>query len=151
MATIKPTFTLTANSASSTADAGPLSIALSLSTTDSLAVDRVNAEIITLSTDHILLFDGSALAAKDSDANIAGTHGMWIYMKNVTGSDLDIYIGVVDDGGLTGEINANDNANRLFTLKQDEFAFFPFDYTRDITVDAEGAAKLEYFTFNRAI
>ena len=149
MATITPTLSLTSN-ASTASTPGPLSIALSLSATDSLTVDRVEANIVTLSTDHVLLFDGSALAALDADNGTAGLHGMFIYMKNVTGSDLDIYIGVVDDGGLTGEINAADAPNRLFTLKDGEFAFFPFDYTRDITVDAEGAAKLEYFTFNRA-
>ena len=38
------------------------------------------------------------------------------------------------------------------TLKQGEFAFFPYDYEMDISVDAEhNDAELEYWLFNRAI
>lgn len=150
MGKIKPTLSLTSNSSSATTDPGPMSIALSLSATDSLDVDRIEAKILTCSTSQVLLFDGSALSALDSDNETAGLHGMFVYMKNVTASDLDIYIGVVDDGAMTGEINAAGDTDRLFTLKQGEFAFFPFDYTMDLTVDSEGAGLLEYFTFNRS-
>ena len=41
MGVIKPTFTLTSNSSKAATDAGPLSMALSLSATDSLSVDVV--------------------------------------------------------------------------------------------------------------
>tara|TARA_R110000744_G_scaffold360778_1_gene468351 strand:+ start:182 stop:628 length:447 start_codon:yes stop_codon:yes gene_type:complete len=146
MAAITPTFTLT----SAAAPTGPLSIALALSTSDSLSVDTVSAEILTCSTSQVLLFDGSVLAGLDGDASPdAGVNGSFVYMKNVTASDLDIYIGCVTSGDMTGEINAATAADRLFTLKQGEFAFFPFDYCMDITVDSEGAGLLEYFLFNR--
>ena len=50
------------------------------------------------------------------------------------------------------ELEGNADAQRLFTLKQNEFAFFPYDYNMDIIVDAENAAAtLEYFLFNRAV
>ena len=38
MGIIKPTLTITSNAATATTDAGPMSIALSLSTTDSLTI-----------------------------------------------------------------------------------------------------------------
>tara|TARA_R100000005_G_C4983819_1_gene192725 strand:- start:1256 stop:1705 length:450 start_codon:yes stop_codon:yes gene_type:complete len=149
MAVIKPTLNLTANSSSATTDAGPLSIALSLSATDTLTVDTVESQtlVFTGAGDHQVLFDGSA---KD-DGGTAGTHGSFVYMKNATASDLDIYIGAVADGVSASDLAAADDAVRLFTLKQGEFAWMPYDYTMDIVCDAEGAATLEYWMFNRAI
>tara|TARA_R100000084_G_C4572696_1_gene110004 strand:+ start:122 stop:568 length:447 start_codon:yes stop_codon:yes gene_type:complete len=147
MGVIKPTLTLTSNASSATTDAGPLSVALSLSATDSLTVDTVESRTLVFSGagDHQVLFDGSA---KD-DGGTAGTHGGFIYFKNATASDLDIYIGAVADGAGASDLAAADDAVRLFTLKQGEFAFFPYDYTMDIVTDAEGAATLEYWLFNR--
>ena len=50
------------------------------------------------------------------------------------------------------ELEPATDADRFFTLKQGEFAFFPYDYEMDISVDAEHAdAELEYWLFNRAI
>ena len=110
MAVIKPTLSLTANSSAASTDPGPLSIALSLSATDSLTVDTV-----------------------DSTA------------------DYDIYVGAVADGTSASTLDDADDAVRLFTLKQGEFAFLPYDYTMDLVVDAENAdATLEYWLFNRA-
>ena len=147
MAVIKPTLTLTSNSSSATTDAGPLSVALSLSATDSLTVDTVEAATITPSTTVSTLFDGSA---KDVGSEVAGTNGGFLYFKNTSAADYDVYIGIEADGASATELQGNADAQRLFTLKQGEFAFFPFDYTMDITVDAEhAAATLEYFLFNR--
>ena len=147
MAVIKPTLTLTSNSSSATTDAGPLSVALSLSATDSLTVDTVEAATITPSTTVSTLFDGSA---KDVGSEVAGTNGGFLYFKNTSAADYDVYIGIEADGASATELQGNADAQRLFTLKQGEFAFFPYDYTMDITVDAEhAAATLEYFLFNR--
>ena len=147
MAVIKPTLTLTSTASSATTDPGPLSIALSLSATDSLTVDTVESKIVTPTTTDSLLFDGSA---KD-DGGTAGTHGGFIYMKNTSTSDYDIYFGVIADGGSVTDMEAADDADRFMTLKQGEFCFLPYDYTMDITVDAEhNDATLEYWLFNRA-
>ena len=148
---IKPTFTLTANKNTNTASPGPLSVALSLNATDTLSVDTVTSEIITVGTTHALLIDGSAYTP-----GLGGTDGGYIWMKNTTasGSNL-IYIGVEADGA-TSDIAAGTSADgegdpkRLFTLKVGEFAWFPFDYTMDITVDASAASQqLEYWIFDR--
>ena len=71
-------------------------------------------------------------------------------MKNTSTSDYDVYIGIEADGASATELQGNADAQRLFTLKQGEFCFFPYDYTMDITVDAENAsATMEYWLFNR--
>ena len=146
MAVIKPTLTLTSNSSSATTDAGPLSIALSLSATDSLTIDVVKSAIITPSTTHALLFDGSG----EDDGGGAGTNGGFLYMKNTSAADYDIYFGVGADGFTPTALEGADDADRFMTLKQGEFAFLPWDYTMDITCDAENAAAtLEYWLFNR--
>lgn len=150
---IKPTFTLTANKNTNTASPGPLSVALSLNATDTLSVDTVTSEIVTVGTTSTLLIDGDAISGGDG---AGGTVGGYIWMKNTTasGSNL-IYIGVDHDGG-SGEIQADDQADdytgatRLFTLKVGEFAWMPFDYTMDIFVDANAASQqLEYWIFDR--
>lgn len=147
MAIIKPTLTLTANAATATRDAGPLSVALSLSATDSLTVDKVQSKTLIFSGagDEQVIFDGSV----EGTAGVGGTVGGFIYFKNATASDLDVYIGIVADDGSASDLDDSGDAARLFTLKQGEFAFFPYDYTMDITADAEGAATLEYWLFDR--
>ena len=147
MAVITPTLTLTSNASSATTNPGPLSVALSLSATDTLTVDSVEAATLTVGTTVQLLFDGSA---KDLGSGVAGTNGGFLYLKNASAADHDVYIGIEADGATPTELEPNDDAQRLFTLKQGEFAFLPFDYTMDITVDGENAAAtLEYFLFNR--
>ena len=155
MGIIKPTLTLTANSSAATTDAGPLSIALSLSATDSLTVDTVNSKIETLTLDtEIVLYDGSSMSGADTTTEGAGgTYGGFLYLRNVTasGSAL-IYIGLDHDGDLSA-------AKRLFTLAVGEFCWLPFDYTFDVIADAsmDGAVgppdtrpKLECWHFNRS-
>ena len=147
MATIKPTFTLTSNKASAATAPGPLSIALALSVTDSLTVDTVTSEIIvfTGAGNEQVIFDGSDLGT----AGVGGTVGSFVYMKNITASDLDVYIGIVAHDGSATDLDDSGDTARLFTLKQGEFAFFPYDYTMDITADCEGAGSLEYWLFDR--
>ena len=146
MATITPTLTLTSNASGATTP-GPLSVALSLSATDLLTVDTVESKVYSPTTTHATLFDGSAL---DAGSEVAGTNGGFIYFKNASAADYDIYIGVEADGASATALEGNADAQRLFTLKQGEFAFFPYDYTMDITVDAEhNEASLEYWLFNR--
>ena len=147
MATITPTLTIAAN-ASSASTPGPISTALSISATTALTVDAVEAKTLTFAdaSDHQKIFDGSA---QDAGSEVAGDNGGFIYFKNATASDLDIYIGIEPDGDAAAALETNGNPARLLTLKQNEFAFIPFDYTMDITADAEGAATLEYFLFNR--
>ena len=145
---IKPTLTLTSTAATATTDPGPMSIALNLSATDTLTVDHVESKIFKPTTTAAILFDGST---KD-DGGTAGTHGGFIYFKNVSASDHDVYIGVGAESMSATELQDPTDADRFFTLKQGEFAFFPYDYEMDISVDAEHAdAELEYWLFNRAI
>ena len=153
MAVIKPTLSLTANANTATTDPGPLSIALALSVTDSLTVDLVESQIISIANDssHGLLFDGAALGG---DTETAGTVGAFLYFKN-TGSSGDIYIGVQDDTDTAADIGGANQVDdfsattRLFTLKPGEFAFMPYDYAMDITYDASAAATLEVWRFDR--
>tara|TARA_R110002020_G_scaffold452152_1_gene666502 strand:+ start:68 stop:532 length:465 start_codon:yes stop_codon:yes gene_type:complete len=153
MAVIKPTLSLTANASTATTDPGPLSIALALSVTDSLTVDIVESQIISIANDssHARLFDGAALGG---DTETAGTVGAFLYFKN-TGATGDIYIGVQADDDTAADIgNANQAddfsaTTRLFTLKPGEFAFMPYDYAMDITYDASAAATLEVWRFDR--
>ena len=148
MGIIKPTLTLTANASSATTDAGPMSVALSLSATDSLTVDHVKSIIFKPTTTAAILFDGST----EDDGGDAGTHGGFLYLKNVSAADYDIYIGVGAESMSATELEPATDADRFLTLKQGEFAFFPYDYEMDISVDAEhNDAELEYWLFNRAI
>ena len=123
MATISPTLSITANASSATTP-GPLGFALSLSATDSLTVDRVVSETKVINTSTVLILDGSALLAVDSDSGAPGSHGGFLYLRNITSSDLDIYVALAPDG-TTPVLGSNDDADRTFTLKQNEFAFPP--------------------------
>ena len=148
MSVIKPTLSLIANASSASVDAGPLSVALSLSATTPLTVDRVVSETKILGTGTALVLDGSVLLAIDSDTGAPGSHGGFVYMKNATASDLDIYVAFALDGALE-VLGSNDDPHRSFTLKQNEFCFVPWDCTGDIVASGEGATTLEYWFFNR--
>lgn len=150
MAVIKPTITLTSNKSSATTNPGPLSVALALSATDTLTVDTVTSEIVTCSTTEATIIDGDAVSGGDG---VGGTVGGYIYMKNISAaSDTNlIYVGIVADGGSATDLTASGDTARLFTLKVGEFAWFPYDYTMDITVDASTSGQLlEYWIFDRA-
>ena len=153
MGVIKPTLTLTANASSATTDAGPLSIALSLSATDSLSIDQVVSKIIDVDGTHGVLLDASDFCAPGSATAEAGTDGAFVYIKNVTaeGSGRNIMIGSAS-GNLSDSVDpASPSATRLFTLQPQEFAWFPWDCTYDIYEDANGSSTnaLEYWVFVR--
>ena len=173
MGILKPTFSLTQNASTAKTDIGPISMALSLTTpTVSITCDNVNHKIVTVGTTAALLYDGSKMATShgvevghtdDTDEGEGGTYGSFIYLLNTStvdsGTTNVIYIGVDHDGGGTSNDDISDNdqtddgskTTRLFTLKCGEFAFFPFDYTMDIVVDANLAGqKLECWHWNRS-
>ena len=153
---IKPTFTLTSNknSVPASQSPGPLSVALSLNVSDTLSVDEVQSQIVTVSSGSpTKILDGSNFTP-----GVGGTAGAFLYMKNISASSATnvIYVGTdtgsaddLDDN--TGSLGTGADSKRLATLKVGEFMFFPFDYTMDIYVDANASGQLlEYWYFNRA-
>ena len=151
MAVIKPTLTLTSNASSATTDAGPLSIALSLSATDSLAVTAVRSKILDVYGAHGSGDDGGILwdASDFTASGEAGVDGAFVYIKNVTAADSGRNIMI---GAATLEnLSSNGEADRLFTLLPQEFAFFPWDCTVDLNFDANGDTvnALETWVFVR--
>lgn len=152
MATITTNFTLSANKSTATTLPGPLSVALSLNATAALTVDTVTSKIVTVgNTSGTLLIDGSAYIP-----GLGGTDGGYVYIKNTTATGANlVYIGAEANGDLSDlaggtAADGTGDPKRLFTLKRGEFAFFPFDYTMDITVDANAASQqVEYWIFDR--
>ena len=143
MGVIKPTLTVTANASTATTDAGPLSIALSLSATDSLAVTAVASKIITVSGTHGTIWSESDFT---DGTETAGTDGGFAYFKNLHAS-ANIMIG---HGSATEMSDAGDTT-RFMTLKAGEFAWFPWDFTHDLVYDASAEATngLECWVFTR--
>ena len=150
MGIIKPTLTLVANSSRATTDAGPLSVALSLSATDSLDVTKVRSKILDVKGDHTtsegagILWDASDFTASGD----AGTDGAFVYIRNTSSTAThEISIG----HGSAAHILGAGNTTRLMTLKGGEFAFFPWDCTADIVYDANGdySGILETWVFVR--
>jgi len=147
MATITPKLTITANS-NTASTPGPMSVALSLSTTLGLTVDKTQAKTHTFAsaTDHFTIIDSDT---EDNGSEEAGINGAFVYVKNISATDLDVFIGNVHDAAAE-DLAANADQTRLFTLRQNEFAFFPWDYTTDLITDAASGAIIEYFVFNRS-
>ena len=150
MATIKPTFSLTAN-ASSSSTPGPLSVALSLSATDALDVTKVRTKILDVKGDHTASEDAGVLwdASDFTASGDAGTDGAFVYIKNTSSTAThEIAIG----HGSAAHIMGAANTTRLMTLKGGEFAFFPWDCTADIVYDANGdyTGALESWVFVRS-
>jgi hypothetical protein len=173
MGILKPTFSLTQNASTAKTDVGPISMALSLTTPAvSITCDNVNHKIVTIGTTAALLYDGSKMATSHgveigqtdvTSEGEGGTVGSFIYLLNTSAVDSGttnvIYVGVDHDGGGTSNDDISDNdqtedgskTTRLFTLKCGEFAFFPFDYTMDIIIDANLAGQtLECWHWNRS-
>ena len=147
---IKSALSITAskNSTTNTADKGPLSIPISIVTNNKLSVDDVRSSIVTVGTSESTLFDGDLLGT----AGTGGTIGGYLYLKNVSTASTTkfINIGIEPDGGTAEDLQNAGDAQRLFTLKTGEFAFFPYDYTMDIVIDATHAdQKLEYWLFDK--
>ena len=160
MATITPTLSLTSN-ASTASTAGPLSVALALSTSVDITCDDVHQGIVTIAdaTSPGFLFKGETQDWRSGTFGGAGDaapgYGGYVYLKNTSAGDNDIYIGIGDDSDAAAALEAADQIDdftanfRFMTLKQNEFAFFPWDYTTRVTYDAEGAATLEWWIFDR--
>ena len=157
MAIIKPTLQIQSfpSDYSVVADRGPLSFNLDLSTTVDLTTVGVNHGVKTVSQaegDLDTLFDGSTITG---DSAAAGTNGSFLYLKNMTaaGGTGSIMIGIeADDSDVTDAVDLSTagNAARLFTLNPQEFAFFPYDGTMDISVDATADNTiLEWWKFDR--
>ena len=136
MGVITTTFGLTskASGTSPAADAGPLSVALSLSATDSITITKVaeagTAAVTTTHTDN-LIFDASTM------------NEVYIYLNNV--SDTTVYVTNADAGT---------DANRFMALRAGEFAWFPWfaastGTATDIYLDhsASGTKDVEYWVF----
>ena len=160
MATIKPTLSIVSNN-SSHATPGPLSMALDLSTTVDITCDDVHQGMVTIddATSHAILFSGATQSWRSGTFAGAGDaapgYGGYVYLKNVSALASDIYIGIGDDSDAavdlagSNQVDAFESNLRWCTLKQNEFAFFPWDYTTRITYDASGAATLEWWIFDR--
>ena len=134
MGVIKPTLSLTANARTASTDAGPLSVALSLSATDSITITKVaeagTAAVTTTHTDN-LIFDASTM------------NEVYIYLNNV--SDSTVYVTNADAGT---------DANRFMALRAGEFAWFPWfaastGTATDIYLDhsSGGTKDVEYWVF----
>ena len=161
---IKTTLTVSSNKASATTLPGPLSVALSLTGSESLTVDNVESQIITPATGAgitpTLIFDGSTFDGTET----GGTDGCYLYFKNTTstGSNL-VYIGISparhasndptapgNGGAATGLDGTSAESYRTFTLKPGEFAWLPFDYLGDVYCFANAASQqLEVWRFDR--
>ena len=149
MGIIKPTLSLTASASSASTDAGPMSIALTLSAPASLDVTEVQSKIVDMtSTTHQLVWDASDITASGA----FGVDGGFMYFKNLLSDNSpadtahDIIIHTADaDADAAGE------ANRFFTLQPGEFAWMPWDCTQDIYADPQetNAAALECWLFVR--
>tara|TARA_R100001015_G_C4541837_1_gene105657 strand:- start:176 stop:646 length:471 start_codon:yes stop_codon:yes gene_type:complete len=152
MATITPTFTLTANASTAASTPGPMSFALSLSATDALDVTKVETKILDVKIDHATSVDAGILwDASDyltPGAASSGTDGGFVYIKNTSSNAAhEIMIGT----GGAKTLNAAGESQRLMTLKGGEFAFFPWDMALDIIYDAnvDQSAILESWLFVR--
>ena len=163
MAIIKPTLSIVSNASdhATAAQQGPLSVALSLSTTVDVTCDDVHQGIVTIAdaTSHAILFSGATQSWRSGSlagvGDAAPGYGGYVYLKNVSSLASDIYIGIGDDSDAAADlagadqVDAFENNIRWCTLKQNEFAFFPWDYTTRITYDASGASTLEWWIFDR--
>ena len=151
MATIQTALSISANKSTATTTPGPLSVALATSATTSLTVDKTVSEVMTVAytdaTDTaVLLINGRGTYM---GTGAAGTDGGYVYIKNTTASGTNLIMICLHPAGLE-DIDDNGDDHRFFTLKKGEWAFFPYDYTQDISVKANAASQtLEYWLFDR--
>lgn len=137
MATIRPSFTLTANSSEANTEKGPASIALSLSASPlngTSTVTDVHTQVYTTTTSHVSVYthtDGQKV---------------WVYMKNLettAGASQDIYVGE--------NVDLTTADNRMLTLSAGDFAFFPWTGNKDIYVEgASDGDRLEIWIFKKS-
>ena len=151
MGVIKPTLSLTANASSATKDAGPLSIALSLSSTDSLDIKEVASKIVDIGTTQVIVWDASDYFTTNANMFVDGG---FMYCKNTlvqNPSDATDVNHAINIGIANSNFDNVDNANRWFTLRPGEFCWMPWDLTNDIYADGQesNAAALECWLFIR--
>ena len=151
MGVIKPTLTLTANSSAAATDAGPMSIALSLSATDSLDVKEVGSKLVDIGTTQVLIWDASDYFTTNANMFIDGG---FMYFKNnlvQNPSDATDVNHAINIGNDASNLDGVDDVNRWFTLRPGEFCWMPWDLTNDIYADGQeaNAAALECWLFIR--
>ena len=151
MGVIKPTLTLTANSSAAATDAGPMSIALSLSATDSLDVKEVGSKLVDIGTTQVLIWDASDYFTTNANMFIDGG---FVYFKNnlvQNPSDATDVNHAINIGNDASNLDGVDDVNRWFTLRPGEFCWMPWDLTNDIYADGQeaNAAALECWLFIR--
>ena len=151
MGIIKPALTLTANSSSASTDAGPLSIALSLSATDSLDVKEVASKLVDIGTTQVIIWDASDYFTTNANMFVDGG---FMYFKNTlvqNAADATDVNHAINIGIANSNFDNVDNANRWFTLRPGEFCWMPWDLTNDIYADGQesNAAALECWLFIR--
>ena len=149
MGVIKPTLTIVSNAESAATEKGPLSIALNLTAKpkdNTITIDNVKSGIYDFTnTTQVNLFTDAL-----EDGDTAGLHGSFIYLKNTSPGDHDIYIGYEVTGTGPTSISGAGADDRVGTLKQGEFLFMPYDYCGDFVIQAENAAcTLEWWMFDR--
>jgi len=156
MAIIKPTLQIQSFPLdySVVADRGPLSFNLDLSITKDLTIVGVKSEALSFSnTSVVALFTdaGNEGALTTVTDDVAGTNGAFLYFKNTSPGDHDIYFAHEASGtGVSGDLAAAGDADRFGTLKQGEFMFVPWDYAGQLSIQPENAAATaEYFIFSR--
>ena len=133
MGVIKPTLSLTANSSSASTDAGPMSIALSLSATDSLAITEVQSKILDMvSLTHQIVWDASDFTSSGA----AGIDGAVMYFKNLLADEASTpsLHGIMISTS-NADVDGGGEPTRLMTLRPGEFAWMPWDCTQDIYAD----------------
>ena len=133
MGIIKPTLTLTASSSAATTNPGPMSIALSLSATDSLDVTEVQSKILDMvSLTHQLVWDASDFTSSGA----AGVDGAFMYFKNKLADNdpVDILHSIMISTS-DADVDGGGEPTRLMTLRPGEFAWMPWDCTQDIYAD----------------
>lgn len=154
MGIIKPTLTLTASSSAATTNPGPMSVALSLSATDSLDVKEVASKIVDITSTHVEIWDASDYFTTNANMFIDGG---FMYFKNLLvqnpsdATDVNHAINIGDARGGATNLDGVDEDNRWFTLRPGEFAWVPWDLTNDIYADGQetNLAALECWLFIR--
>ena len=151
MGIITPTLTLSSNASTASTDAGPLSIALELSATDSLDVTEAASKIVDITSTHKLIWDASDYFTTNANMFIDGG---FMYFKNLlvqNPSDATDVNHSICIGNAAENLDGLDEANRLFTLRPGEFAWMPYDFTMDIYADGQetNASALECWLFVR--
>jgi len=92
--------------------------------------------------------DGSSSSFISLDSNIVAGQKHTVMLARDNDNVNTFYLDGVAQGD-TEVLGSNDDPHRSFTLKQDEFAFVPWDCTGDIVAAGEGTCTLEYMFFNR--